>query len=113
MVSIDRDGRLVTLVVMMHVDPALIDEKIEHVCALAHEHSKRPGFVSCSIHKSLDNSKIVEYIQWQTPEHLQAMRETFKSESPQPPDFAKRIDWGIMNVVEVVEAPATAKSEGL
>jgi hypothetical protein len=56
---------------------------------------------------------IVEYIQWQTPEHLQAMRETFKADSPQPPDFAKRIDWGIMNVVEVVEAPATANSEAL
>jgi Antibiotic biosynthesis monooxygenase len=102
----------VTLVVMMHVDPALIDEKIEHVRATAHEHSKRPGFVSCSIHKSLDNTKIVEYIQWETPEHLQAMRATFESDGPQPQDFATRVDWGIMKVIEVVEAPATEATEG-
>jgi quinol monooxygenase YgiN len=109
MARIDAEGKLVTLVVMMHVDPELIDEKIQHVRELAYQHSKRPGFVSCSIHKSLDNSKLVEYIQWETPEHLQAMRKSFQSESPQPPDFAKRIDWGIMNVVEVVEAPLTVK----
>lgn len=40
MVTIDANGQLCTLVVMMHVDPALIDEKMRDVRALAHEHSK-------------------------------------------------------------------------
>lgn len=110
MVTIDANGQLCTLVVMMHVDPNLIDKKVQHVRELAHEHSKRPGFVSCSIHKTLDNTKIIEYIQWETPEHLQAMRKTFQSESPQPADFAQRIDWGIVNVVEIVEATDLAES---
>ncbi|MGH3635180.1 MAG: antibiotic biosynthesis monooxygenase [Mycobacterium sp.] len=92
-----------TLVVTMDVDPALIDEKIEHVCKLAHEHSKRPGFVSCSIHKSTDNSRIVEYIQWESEEALAAMRKTFRAEGPQPPGFALKIDASFLDVVETFE----------
>ncbi len=33
-----------------------------------------------------------------------------QSQSPQPADFAQRIDWGIVNVVEVVEAANLAES---
>jgi len=102
MITIDTNQKLCTVIVMMHVDPALIDEKLKHVHEIAHEHSKRPGFVSCAFHKSLDNTKIVEYIQWASREHLDAMRKSFKNESPQDPDFALRIDWGIVDVVEVV-----------
>lgn len=110
MVTIESDGKLCTVIVMMHVDPDLIDEKLEHVRQIAHEHSKRPGFVSCSFHKSLDNTKIVEYIQWASREHLNAMRESFKGESPQDPNFARRMDWGIVEVVEVVEAANLAET---
>ena len=105
MANIDANRDLVTLVVVFDVDPGVINEKIEHVIKLAHEHSKRPGFVSCSIHKSPDGSRLVEYIQWATMEDFKNMRKTFKGESPQAPDFALKTDWSMLEVVAVVEAP--------
>ncbi|MCT7657998.1 putative quinol monooxygenase [Mycobacterium deserti] len=109
MATINRGRQAVTLVVILLVDPDLIDEKIAHVIELGRQHSKEPGFVSCAIHRSADNSKILEYIQWETMEHLNAMRKTFVNESPQPPDFAFSIEGTFYEVAAVIH-PAPEES---
>lgn len=53
-----------TLIVVMKCEPAEQQELYEYLIATAREHSVNPGFVSCSIHKSLDKTRVAEYIQW-------------------------------------------------
>jgi Antibiotic biosynthesis monooxygenase len=103
MAQIDASRQLMTLVVAMEIDPERVDVKLDHLREVAHEHSKRPGFVSCSIHRSLDGSRLVEYIQWESPAAHQAVRETFEGDSPHPPGFAIRMEAIPLAVVEVVE----------
>jgi quinol monooxygenase YgiN len=33
-----------------------------------------PGFISASVHGSTDGTRVVNYLQWKTPEHLAAMQ---------------------------------------
>ena len=34
-----------------------------------------PGFISASLHRSLDGTKVTMYAQWRSLEHYQAMRQ--------------------------------------
>jgi heme-degrading monooxygenase HmoA len=36
--------------------------------------SRAPGFISASVHRSDDGTRVFNYLQWQTPEHLAAMQ---------------------------------------
>jgi quinol monooxygenase YgiN len=36
--------------------------------------SKSPGFISASVHRSADGSVVVNYLQWQSAEHLAVMQ---------------------------------------
>jgi heme-degrading monooxygenase HmoA len=45
---------------------------------------RQPGFISVSLHRSLDGQRIVNYIQWQSRELLQSAH--------QSPEFRK--EWG-------------------
>ena len=36
--------------------------------------SKFPGFISASVHRSVDGTLVVNYLQWQSAEHLAAMQ---------------------------------------
>jgi quinol monooxygenase YgiN len=44
-----------------------------------------PGFISASIHRSSDGTRVVNYLQWESPEHLAAMQR-----SAQFQDIARR-----------------------
>jgi hypothetical protein len=33
-----------------------------------------PGFISASVHRSIDGTRVINYLQWETPEHLAAMQ---------------------------------------
>jgi heme-degrading monooxygenase HmoA len=33
-----------------------------------------PGFISASVHRSTDGTRVVNYLQWETAEHLAAMQ---------------------------------------
>jgi quinol monooxygenase YgiN len=36
--------------------------------------SKSPGFISASVHRSADGTRVINYLQWESPEHLTAMQ---------------------------------------
>jgi len=75
MTRISTENNVMTLINVFTVEPAnqrrLIDLLIE-----ATELSVReaPGFVSASLHRSTDGTKVTMYSQWQSMEHYQAMR---------------------------------------
>jgi heme-degrading monooxygenase HmoA len=33
-----------------------------------------PGFISASVHRSTDGTRVINYLQWETAEHLHAMQ---------------------------------------
>jgi len=75
MTTISPSRKLVTLINVFTVDPAN-QRRLVELLARATENSVRhePGFVSASLHRSLDGTKVTMYAQWRSVEDYQAMR---------------------------------------
>jgi len=72
--TIEAGAQLVTLINVFTVDPAdqqhLIDRWRQATDdVLRHQ----PGFISASLHRSLDATKVVNYAQWESQDAFQAM----------------------------------------
>jgi quinol monooxygenase YgiN len=76
MTTISKSNRLVTLINVFTGAPAHQQEILD-LLERATETSVRyaPGFISASLHRSLDGTKVVMYAQWRSIEDYQAMRE--------------------------------------
>jgi quinol monooxygenase YgiN len=74
MISLSRN--VVTLINVFTVEPANQRQLVE-LLANATETSVRhaPGFISASLHRGLDGTKVTMYAQWRSLEDYQAMRE--------------------------------------
>ena len=77
MVSISYNDDFVTQINQIKVKPEdqeqlvkLMSEQAEQVM------SKQPGFISINIHRSLDGTRVVNYVQWSTKELLDAAHAT-------------------------------------
>jgi len=67
MVSIDPDRKLVTLVNVFTVAPGKQAELAELLVRATDETMKDlPGFISASIHRSLDGTRVINYAQWRS-----------------------------------------------
>ena len=71
---IRADAPVVTLINVFTVDPTNQQQLVE-VWQDATEEVMRhqPGFVSASIHRSLDGTKVINYAQWESREAFAAM----------------------------------------
>jgi quinol monooxygenase YgiN len=109
MTTISPNRKLVTLINVFTVEPANQQQLIE-LLARATETSVRhaPGFISASLHRSLDGTKVTMYSQWRSVEDYQAMRE-----NPAPlPYFQEalaiaKFDPGMYEVVEIYTGAAS------
>src|SRR5260370_16182227 len=63
MATISEGAAVHTLIVMFTVEPSQQNTLVEHLRGMVAEHSKFEGFVSCSIHRSEDGTRVAEYIQ--------------------------------------------------
>ena len=74
MVTITTDNQVLTLINVFTVKPEhqqqLIDILIEADQAIM---KRLPGYVSASIHRSLDGTKVTNYARWSNAEALEAM----------------------------------------
>lgn len=76
MPTIAKNNEVVTVAFVFAVEPARQQELIDRLIqALDTTTKHQPGFVSASLHKSLDGSRVFNYAQWQTQEQY----ETFAS----------------------------------
>jgi quinol monooxygenase YgiN len=72
--TIEKGQSLVTLINVFTVDPATQRELVDVLAAATEDVMRhRPGFVSANIHASLDGTKVVNYAQWESEDHFQAM----------------------------------------
>jgi quinol monooxygenase YgiN len=76
MITITNQRKLVTLINVFTVAPAKQQELITlltHATNSTMQHMR--GFISASLHRSLDGTKVAMYAQWRSVEDYQAMRQ--------------------------------------
>jgi quinol monooxygenase YgiN len=75
MTTVSKDAKLITFINVFAVDPAnqsrLVDLLTKVTDAFV-RHAR--GFVSASLHRSLDGTKVTMYAQWRSLEDYEAMR---------------------------------------
>jgi quinol monooxygenase YgiN len=102
MTTISPNRKLVTLINVFTVEPRN-QQKLIELLARATETSVRhaPGFISASLHRGIDGTKVTMYAQWRSVEDYQAMRE-----NPAPLPYLQealaiaKFDPGMYEVVE-------------
>jgi quinol monooxygenase YgiN len=74
--DISTTNRVVTLINVFTVEPTN-QQRLLELLTRATEISVRhaPGFVSASLHRSLDGTKVTMYAQWRSVEDYEAMRQ--------------------------------------
>jgi quinol monooxygenase YgiN len=75
MTTISKENQYLTLINIFTVDP-LHQQQLVELLTLATEESVKqiPGFISASLHRSIDGSKVAMYAQWRSLEDYQRMR---------------------------------------
>ena len=76
MTTISTKSGVITLINVFTVEPANQRRLIELLTEATEVSVRRaPGFVSASLHRSKDGTKVTMYAQWQSIDHYQAMRQ--------------------------------------
>ena len=72
--------------------------------------SRQPGFVSISLHRSLDGRCIVNYIQWQNRDLLRSAHQSqdFRKQWGQFDELTDTIDPNLYEVVEIIGGERSA-----
>ena len=74
MSAISKDNQVVTLINVFTVEPENQQRLVDMLVEAPEKTMKHvPGFVSASIHKSLDGVRVANYAQWRTREDFEAM----------------------------------------
>ncbi len=108
MTTISSSRKLLTLINVFTVEPANQQRLLELLARATETSVRQPGFISSSLHRGLDGTKVTMYAQWRSAEDYQAMRE-----NPAPlPYFQEaltiaKFDPGMYEVVETYSGTAT------
>jgi quinol monooxygenase YgiN len=111
MTTISLSRKLVTLINVFTVEPENQQQLLE-LLARATETVVRhaPGFISSSLHRGADGTKVAMYAQWSSVEDYQAMRE-----NPAPLPYLQqalaiaRFEPGVYEVVEIFSGTSTER----
>jgi quinol monooxygenase YgiN len=105
MAHIQTDNQTVTQITVVEAEPEKQQDALSLMAERARFMSAQPGFVSISLHRSLDGRRIVNYVQWQSRELLQQAHQSpdFRKAWRKFDDLADQIDPHLYEVTEVVE----------
>ena len=105
MPQIQSSDQRVTQITIVEADPGKQDEALSLMTERARFMSRQPGFVSISLHRSLDGRRIVNYIQWSSREQLQAAHHSpqFRKEWDRFDRVTDEIDPHLFEVVQVID----------
>jgi len=84
MPHIRTDNQPVTQITVIEPEPGKQAEALSLMIERARFMARQPGFISVSLHRSLDGRRIVNYIQWQSRDLLQSAHKL--------PEFRKEWD---------------------
>jgi heme-degrading monooxygenase HmoA len=107
MTTISKDAHLITLINVFAVDPSNQSQLIELLTKVTDTFVRRArGFISSSLHRSLDGTKVTMYAQWRSLDDYETMRR-----DPGPIPYLRealtiaRFETGIYDVVESFAPP--------
>jgi heme-degrading monooxygenase HmoA len=105
MPNIQADKQGVTQITVIEADPEKQAEALSVMTERAHFMARQPGFVSISLHRSLDGRRIVNYIQWENPDSLRSAHKSpeFRKEWNHFDKVTDAIDPHLYEVVEVID----------
>jgi heme-degrading monooxygenase HmoA len=113
MATIQAGAQPVTLINVFEVPPEKQGELVRVLEGAASEVMRRvPGFVSASVHKSLDGSRVVTYAQWASKEAFEQMPSFpgTREHMDRAAKLATRFTPTLYEVVSVVDASAASSA---
>jgi heme-degrading monooxygenase HmoA len=95
----------ITQITTAELDDGQQDELLRLMTERARFMATQPGFISISLHRSLDGKRIVNYVQWASREELIAAHRTpeFRDKWPQVGRVAEDIELALYEVAHVEE----------
>jgi len=105
MPQIQTGNQPVTQITIVEAEPDKQAEALSLMTERARFMSKQPGFVSISLHRSLDGRRIVNYIQWRNREQLQSAHKSpdFRKEWNRFDRMTDEIDPHLYEVVQIMD----------
>lgn len=105
MPEIQTDRQPVTQITVVEHEPDKQAEALAVMRERARFMAKQPGFLSISLHKSLDGRRIVNYVQWQDREQLKAAHQSpeFRKEWGRFDSLTAEIDLHLYEVTDVLD----------
>jgi heme-degrading monooxygenase HmoA len=95
----------VTQITIVEAEPDKQDEALSLMAERARFMARQPGFVSISLHRSLDGKRIVNYVQWQDSELLRSAHQSpeFRKEWRHLDQLTEDIDPHLYEVAQVLD----------
>jgi quinol monooxygenase YgiN len=82
MATIEKSRRLMTLVNVFTVSPGKQTELADLLVQATEETMRHlPGFISASIHRSVDGTKVINYAQWRSQADFDALKSNPKAQT--------------------------------
>jgi quinol monooxygenase YgiN len=105
MPQIQTDNQPVTQITVVEAGPDKQAETLALMTERARFMAKQPGFVSISLHRSLDGRRIVNYVQWQNRQLLQSAHKSpeFRKEWEHLDALTGEIDPHLYEVAQVFD----------
>src|SRR5215211_6654911 len=99
------DNQPVTQITVIESEPGKQAEALRVMTERARFMARQPGFISISLHRSLDGRRIVNYVQWQNRDLLQAAHKSpeFRQEWGHFGQVADEIDPHLYEVAQVID----------
>lgn len=72
MPAIAKNNEVLTVIIVFSVEPQRQQELIDTILGFLETVKKQPGFVSASLHKSLDGVRVLNYAQWRSQADYEA-----------------------------------------
>src|SRR5688500_1181262 len=106
MPHIDKDRQAVTQITVVDSEPGKQAEALSLMTERAQFMARQPGFISISLHRSLDGRRIVNYVQWQNRDLLQSAHKSpeFRKEWGHFDQLTDEIDPHLYEVAHVMES---------
>src|SRR6201991_5386686 len=105
MPHIRTDNQPITQITVIEPEPGKQAEALSLMTERARFMAHQPGFISISLHRSLDGRRIVNYVQWQSSELLRSAHKSpeFRKEWRHFDQIAEDIDPHLYEVAQVVD----------
>ena len=114
MPEIRRHSPPVTQITIVEPESGHQEEALDLMRARARFMARQPGFISISLHRSLDGKRIVNYIQWESRELLRKAHEApeFRKEWRRFDRINDGIDPHLYEVAEIIDGPPLEIKDG-